>query len=171
MNVLSRVFISSLSLLLILVILQVTGVANVSFAIIFSFVMMLVGLITFSWLFGSQRKVLLGSSAALFFFGLLWFLQKVFRYSADSKEFLLSVILVAGFTALMVYFEDIVQKKYLITALIILSFGVFLLFRNTGFSFTDALFWALEILKKMWLVFVVLIVYLLIISRNRGKEV
>lgn len=167
MSAFNRVIVSSVSLIFILVILQFAGIANVSFALIFSFLMMLVGLVTFSWLFGTQRRWLLGSSAMMFFFGLLWFLQKVFHYTADGKEFILAIILVSGFSSLMVYFEDITKNKYLLTAVVLIVSGFVLLFRNTGFSFADAVFWGWEIVKKIWMVFVILLAYLLIVSRKK----
>ena len=134
-----------------------TGVLSISLLYVVAFALILNGVGTFLYAFGSRRTVSLFLSVYFFNFGMILLLVEKFRLPVTYPFFASAFMLTNGFAFMLLYLEDIHKRTNLLYTVICLIIGAVLLTSFRRFQPVDFLLWMRNIVTSFWTLFLAVI--------------
>ncbi|NUN10535.1 MAG: hypothetical protein HUU54_15275 [Ignavibacteriaceae bacterium] len=169
MSVPSRIVLYSVAFLAIAALARFFGLTDMTFNLSLTISLIFCGMGIFIFYYGTHKTTQLFVSSLVFFAGLLIFVFDNFVLDSFSAIILPSVLLMLGFSLLIVFIEDTRKVKLLIPAVVFLLFPLIIALYKGTFVF-DEFFSAIgEILSLIW-VMIALIGLVLFFIYATGKK-
>lgn len=168
MRVTGRIISYSLIILILGILLKVTGILHTNTSVLFAFALILSGAGIFTNYFGSQSPKLLFSAASIFFLGFIIILVSFFSVDIGGRFYTPVILLVAGINFLLLFFDDMKRKMYLLLFAVLGGVGFIILAYHGGMSFHSFFMGIWDIIRSFWLFLLLLLVIILsIVFRDK----
>ncbi len=160
----------ALSFLLLAYVAKLLGFVDLSTLEILAYTFIFYGVSQVYLSMGNNRKLALFLGSAIFLLGVEFFLVENFDITSTTSVIFPSALLILGISSFMLFLDNTGDKAIMFIALIFILLGI-IYSTNVGSMRLGNFFAALiQLFSKYWLIFVLALVIIFIISRERSSN-
>lgn len=148
-------------------VLRISGLVNITSLEFLAYLFMLAGIISAYYSFGKDKRGLLFIGSTVFLAGIIMYISTKFELEDTRTIIFPSVLFISGIGFLMLFFDDLEQKLYLVLSLLFIGGGLIYVFILREFALRGLVESLWGIIKVYW-VFLIVIVLLVAVLRREN---